>query len=406
MAENLIPEINIGMVGHVDHGKTTLTSALTGKFTDEHSEELKRGITIRLGYADAAIRKCPKCKGDLAYTRFRKCFHCGSEAKLLRTISFVDLPGHETLIATVLTGASILDGALLVIAANETCPQPQTEEHLQALNIAGIKNIVIAQTKIDLVSTEEAEKNNEQIKKLVKGTVAENAPVIPVSAQHAVNLGFLLQAIQDTIPTPKRDGKKSPRLLTARTFDINKPGTPIKDLTGGVIGGSLVQGTLSVGDEIEMLPGIQIKNNWQVLTTKIASIHQGGNQVKTGKPGGLLAVSTELDPCLTKSDSLAGSVVGKQGHLPKIWHELKLEMNLLKRVVGGKDELKIDNIKQNDIILMNAGTQKNIGVCIQPGKNPVFKLKRPLCADAGEKVALSKQISNRWRLIGWGIIKK
>ena len=145
------PEINIGMIGHVDHGKTTLTQRLTGKWADEHSEELKRGISIKLGYADAAFYKCPKCKDPACYCVKNKCPKCGSTAELLRVVSFVDAPGHETLMAIMLSGAAIMDGAVLVIAANELCPQPQTREHLAALDISGIKNIVIVQNKIDLV---------------------------------------------------------------------------------------------------------------------------------------------------------------------------------------------------------------------------------------------------------------
>ena len=100
------PEINIGVVGHVDHGKTTLTKTLTGEWTDRHSEEVKRGISIKLGYADAAFYKCEDEEGTKAFTVKPTCPHCGKPTKLLRTVSFVDAPGHETLMATMLTGAS------------------------------------------------------------------------------------------------------------------------------------------------------------------------------------------------------------------------------------------------------------------------------------------------------------
>jgi translation initiation factor 2 subunit 3 len=183
------PEINIGMIGHVDHGKTTLTQRLTGKWTDEHSEEMKRGISIKLGYADAAFYKCPECKDPHNYCTTKKCPQCGGKTELLRCVSFVDAPGHETLMAVMLSSAAIMDGAVLVIAANEPCPQPQTREHLTALDIAGINNIVIIQNKIDLVSEKEAMDHYKQVKHFIKGTCAEDAPIIPISAHHDMNIG-------------------------------------------------------------------------------------------------------------------------------------------------------------------------------------------------------------------------
>ena len=247
------PTVNIGLVGHVDHGKTTLTRALSGVWTDTHSEERKRGISIKLGYADTAFYqtndgtyyasgKNPNGKKDV-------------DEELQRVVSFVDAPGHETLMAIMITGASIMDGAMLMVAANEKCPQPQTREHLMALNMSGIKNIVVVQNKIDLVSRERAIESYQEIKEFLKGTVAENAPIIPVSAHHDVNLDILIGAIEKTIPTPERSDKEKPLMHIARSFDINRPGTRPTKLKGGVIGGSIVKGEFKVGDKIEIGPG-------------------------------------------------------------------------------------------------------------------------------------------------------
>ena len=105
------PEVNIGLVGHVDHGKTTLTKTLSGVWTDRHSEEVKRGISIRLGYADCAFYKCKACPEPDGYGTTDMCPSCGGKAELQRVVSFVDAPGHETLMATVLSGAALMDGA-------------------------------------------------------------------------------------------------------------------------------------------------------------------------------------------------------------------------------------------------------------------------------------------------------
>ena len=144
------PCVNIGTSGHVDHGKTSLIQALTGSWTSVHSQELKRGITIRVGYSDAAFYKCKKCEEPLGYSTTPKCNNCGNKSELSRVVSFVDSPGHESLMANMLSGSALMDGALLLVAANEQVPKPQTKEHLLALQTLGIKQIVVLQNKVDL----------------------------------------------------------------------------------------------------------------------------------------------------------------------------------------------------------------------------------------------------------------
>jgi translation initiation factor 2 subunit 3 len=402
VAEKPIPELNIGLVGHVDHGKTTLTQALTGKWADTHSEELKRGITIRLGYADAVFYFCKKCN---VYCTSPKCPHCFGETKTLRAASFVDAPGHETLMATVLSGASLMDGAILLIAANESCPQPQTAEHLKALDIVGIKNIVIAQNKIDLVTEKEAIENYEQIKAFVKGTVAENAPIIPISASHNVNISPLIEAIEKHIPTPKRDMKKKPKFYVARSFDINRPGTDIAKLKGGVIGGSITQGVLEKGQEIEIRPGTEVEGKWQSLKTKIISIRQSQRSLEKATSGGLIALETGLDPALTRSDNLTGNLVGLVGKLPPVFHDFKMKFNLFDHVIGIRENIQVKNIKTNDVLMMTVAIAKTVGIVTSAHKNVCeIKLKLPICAEKGDKVAISKQVGGRWHLIGYGEI--
>ena len=405
------PEINIGMIGHVDHGKTTLTQRLTGKWADEHSEELKRGISIKLGYADTAFYKCPNCKEPQCYCIKNKCPSCGSPAELLRVISFVDAPGHETLMAIMLCGAAIMDGAILVIAANEPCPQPQTREHLTALDIAEIKNIVIVQNKIDLVSEKNAIKNYEQILKFTKGTCGDGAPIIPVSAHQDINIDVLIKAMQDHIPTPKRDLDKPPIMYTARSFDINKPGSRPSDIQGGVIGGALIQGVLRQGEEIEICPGRRIgsegRKTMEAITTTVDSLFTGGKSVKEAGPGGLIAIGTKLDPARTKSDSFAGKVVGKTGQLPPTMEHFNLSINLLKRVVGTIDEKNVEPIKTNEPLMLTIGTATTVGIVSEfHGEKIGVKLKLPVCAKEGQRIAISRRIDGRWHLIGYGAIEK
>lgn len=404
------PEVNIGTIGHVDHGKTTLVQSLTGVWASRHSEELKRGITIKLGYADMPIYRCPKCGTPRNYSNKPVCLNCASEATFVRAISFVDAPGHEALMATMLSGAAIMDGAILVIAADEPCPQPQTREHLAAAEAIGVKNIIIVQNKIDIVDERRALKSFEEIKNFIKGTFAENAPIIPVSAQRGINIDVLLNAIQEIIPTPQRDESKDPLMYIIRSFDTNKPGTAIEDLEGGIIGGTIAQGKFTEGEEIEIRPGISTEREGKIvynpLMSKIVSLNGGGQSVKEARCGGLIGVGTLLDPSFAKADGLTGNIAGKIGLLPPTLTELTLETHVLERAVGTKELLKVEKINLDETLLLHIGAAVNVGkVTASKGNNIKVKLTRPICAQSGSRVAISRKITARWRLIGYGIIQ-
>jgi translation initiation factor 2 subunit 3 len=403
------PEVNIGTIGHVDHGKTTLVQALTGVWASRHSEELKRGITIRLGYADMAIYKCPKCPAPKNYSVKPVCPNCDSEAVFVRAVSFVDAPGHEALMATMLSGAAIMDGAILVIAADEPCPQPQTREHLAAAEVIGIKNIIIVQNKIDIVEEKRARESYEEIKRFVKGTIAESAPIIPVSAQHEVNVDVLLNAIEEIIPTPERDETKSPLMYIIRSFDVNKPGTSIQALEGGIVGGTIAQGKFAVGDEIEIRPGISSEREgrtvYNPLISEIVSLHTGEKSIEEATCGGLVGVGTLLDPSYSKADGLTGNIAGTTGMLPPILTELTLETHVLERAVGTKELLKVERINPGESLLLHVGAAVDLGKVLSVKKNVVrLKLGRPICAPPSARVAMSRKITARWRLIGYGIM--
>jgi translation initiation factor 2 subunit 3 len=409
MTTNKQPEVNIGLVGHVDHGKTTLVQALSGQWTDQHSEEMKRGISIRLGYADATFRECPDLERPERYTVDPECPD-GTESEPLRTVSFVDAPGHETLMATMLSGASLMDGAVLVVSASEPVPQAQTEEHLMALDIVGIENIVVAQNKIDLVDREQARENYQQIQSFVEGTVAEDAPVVPVSAQQEVNLDVLIDAIETEVPTPDRDPDADPEMLVARSFDINRPGTTWGDLSGGVLGGSLSQGRLTGGETIELRPGREVetggRSEWQPIRTEIRSLQAGGEDVEEATPGGLLGVGTGLDPAVTKGDALAGQVAGPPGTLPPVHHSFTMDVELLDRVVGSDDAEEVDEISTGEPLMLTVGTATTVGsVTSARGGECDVTLKRPVCADPGVNIAINRRVGARWRLIGYGTLQ-
>jgi len=403
------PEVNIGLVGHVDHGKTTLVQALSGEWTDQHSEEMKRGISIRLGYADATFRRCPECDEPECYTVEETCPEHDVETEVVRTVSFVDAPGHETLMATMLSGAAIMDGAVLVVSATEDVPQAQTEEHLMALDIIGIDNIVIAQNKIDLVDRERAQRNYEQIQSFVEGTVAEGAPVIPISAGQNVNMDLLMSAVEERIPTPERDSDADPQLSVARSFDINRPGTTYEDLLGGVLGGSLVRGRLQTGQDVEIRPGREVeeggRTEYRPIETTVRSLQAGGNPVDEASPGGLLGVGTGLDPSLTKGDSLAGRLAGPPGTLPPTWESFTMSVDLLDRVAG-EEMGEVEEVSTGEPLMLTVGTATTVGsvTSAREGECEV-QLQRPVCAADGAKIAINRRVGARWRLIGVGTLE-
>ena len=351
---NKLETINVGIVGHIDHGKTTLLYKLTGKWADTHSEELKKGITIKLGYADVIIKRDEN--GRLTTKKDVK-------GEVLREVTFVDAPGHEMLMATMLSGAAIMDAAILVIAANEGI-KPQTREHLVALKVKKIKKVIIVQNKIDLVSKEQAVENYKQIKEFVKGSVAENSPIIPVSAQQEINLEKILEELLK-IEIEKKKADENPIFFIARSFDINKPGTKVKELHGGVLGGALKQGKLKVGDEIEIKPGYSFKKQnqyvYKTVVSKIISMQRGETRVQEATPGGSLAIETELDPILTKSDSLSGCILSKKGGLPEISYELKMSCNIFEKVFGSEEGEKTEQLRSGEVLMLSVNTTTTVG---------------------------------------------
>ncbi len=401
------PEVNIGTVGHVDHGKTTIVQGITGIWTSAHSEELRRGITIKVGYADTAFYKCPSCPPPRCYSTTPICPTCKKEGELLRVVSFVDTPGHESLMSLMLSGAAVMNGAIFVIAANEEVPQPQTREHLLALDMLGTKNLVIAQNKLDIVSDQEAERNYQSIKKFVKGTVAENAPIIPVSGQRKLNIDALIWAIEQHIPTPERHPQDKPLMQILRSFDVNRPGFSISQIKGGVVGGTLTQGGFNVGDEIELKPGVLNgkTGRYEPIRTTITSLGSSMGLVQTVSPGGLVALGTKLDPSLTRADNLLGSVAGLPGELPPIHTSLQLETRLLETAVGSPGLVKVEPIKPGEALRLNVGTAVTLGAVKSLARGVVtVDLKRPVCTQQGSRVAITRRISERWRLIGSGVI--
>jgi len=465
----------VGTIGHVAHGKSTVVKAISGVQTVRFKNELERNITIKLGYANAKIYKAEipsipststtaaaaaddddaaddneesKAEGQEVDATKNAVIIPGSRPShpmytsrgsshadtftdpitsitynLRRHISFVDCPGHDILMATMLNGAAVMDGALLLVAGNETCPQPQTSEHLAAVEIMRLKNIIILQNKVDLVKMDAALAQQEQIRKFVVGTVADSAPILPISAVLRYNVDLVCEYLVHKIPVPVRDFTSVPRLIVIRSFDVNKPGQDVSSLQGGVAGGSILQGVLRVGDEIEVRPGIVTKKEVATaegpstvlvcspIYSRISSLYAESNDLQYAVPGGLIGVGTRIDPTLTRADRLVGQVLGLRGKLPEVFAEIEISYYLLRRLLGvktsdGGKQAKVQKLAKGEILMVNIGSTGTGGKVESAKTYAKISLTQPVCTQEGEKIALSRRVDKHWRLIGWGEIKR
>ncbi|KAH3666216.1 hypothetical protein OGAPHI_004405 [Ogataea philodendri] len=419
--------INIGTIGHVAHGKSTVVRAISGVQTVRFKNELERNITIKLGYANAKVYRCDnaECPEPGCYRSFEsdkevhpKCQRegCSGRYQLVRHVSFVDCPGHDILMSTMLSGAAVMDAALLLIAGNESCPQPQTSEHLAAIEIMKLKHVIILQNKVDLMKEEAALEHEKSILKFIKGTIADGAPIIPISAQLKYNIDAVNMCMVNSIPVPPRDFSAQPQLIVIRSFDVNKPGSEIHELKGGVAGGSILTGVFKIGDEIEVRPGIVTKDDngkiqCKPIFSSIVSLYAENNDLKFAVPGGLIGVGTNIDPTLCRADRLVGQVVGSKGHLPSVFTDIEINYFLLRRLLGvktdGQKQARVRKLEVDDVLMVNIGsTATGARVVAVKADMARLTLTSPACTEINEKIALSRRIDKHFRLIGWATIKK
>jgi selenocysteine-specific elongation factor len=240
----------IATAGHVDHGKSALVLALTGTDPDRLREEKERGLTIDLGFA---VLRLPS----------------GEE------VSIIDVPGHERFIKNMLAGVGGIDLALLVVAADEGV-MPQTREHLAIIDLLGVERGVVALTKADLADADALAVTEAGVPKTLEDTTLEAAPIIACSAVTKQGLDNLLAAIQQQlIRTPERRDLGRPRLPVDRAFSM--PGF------GTVVTGTLIDGSLSVGQDVELLP--------DGLHARVRGLQNHGRLVEVAQPGRRTAVN-------------------------------------------------------------------------------------------------------------------
>lgn len=326
------PTLNIGCLGNVSDGKSTLVYSLTNEKTQKHSSEQIRNISIKLGYANCKIYLCDKCEyPENIYSTtseiFRyECPKCNNDTKLVKHFSFVDCPGHNDLLMTMLNSIDILDAGIFVIGANDKLEnKKQLEEHLQITKILSIKDYIVCLNKADLVSNEILSFKYQQIKKKME-EYSLDPPIIPTCFNYGINKEYLLHYLKDLPEIDKSQDKLKIRIT--RSFDINKAGIKISDLKGGVIGGSIISGSIKINDIIKIYPGYIIENKYYPLTATVTSLKSGNNNLTKAITGGLIAIGLDIDPNITKNDNLIGHtiIMTNDDNIPKVYIAISLEL--------------------------------------------------------------------------------
>lgn len=426
---------------------SSMVRCITGEQTARlDSRCTKNNITVQVGYSNAKIYRCDDCMPPECYAscegsckEIPRCKSCGfacDNMTLVSHVSFVDAPGHHALMRNMISGSAVMDGAILVVAANEACPQPQTAEHLVASDITGIERYILVQNKVDLLvmqhsnegAQNELETHHRQMQAFVEGTSAENAPIVPASFSPATpcNVDVLLQYIATKFkqtPEPAEYYRPYPLIMhCVRSFDINKPGTEVEQLKGGVIGGTIMNGTLKIGDEIEIRPGLitlDEKTGQMVarpLRTRVVGLMTGKTRLKEASRGGLIAVATTLDPTLTRADRMVGMCVGHYDQLPETGIVWTVHVRLLRYALGmaaeidekgkklSKDQRKtrVKSVEKNEILQIAVGSGSEKCKVLKKVDKNVYKVKmaKPVCPIPGQPMTLSRSIKGAFRIIG------
>jgi len=350
--------INICTLGSVADGKSSMVKMLTGEKTQRDSRELKRNITINAGYANLKIWNCEKC--NLKYSSGEQsdefiCPECSNICILNKYISFADCPGHQELIITTMSSISLMKGAIVIVSVeNSLKEKPQLKQHLLTAKLAGITKLIICLNKCDLQDKTIVMERYNELNKILKELDIIPLKIIPTSFTNNCGKDELIDSIDQYFNNDENENNNLTNFRITRTFDINKPGTPYDQVSGGCLGGTLMSGKLKVGDIVEVRPGILTKNkngryDHEPLTTTLLSFETNNNQIDEINPGGLVSIKTTIDPYYCKGNNmLSGNVLGKPEDLPSVYHDIDINYTSINDVWKPKNGdqvfLQIENM--------------------------------------------------------------
>lgn len=400
------PTINIGCLGSVSDGKSTLVERMTRIRTQKHSSEQKRNITIKQGYGNMKVWADPD--GTNLYTTNSKSLtyttESGDDCPLVNHISFVDCPGHQELIQTMLSSISLMDGAIVVVAVDQPLDKkPQLIQHLAAAKLGKIDKIIVCMNKIDLVTRDVLMERKRELDEMLARYEITPFIIIPTCFNKKIGLDILLKAMMVLFNPTNFMGRTADSSLfrISRTFDINKPGTSWDSVVGGVMGGSLIAGTLKIGDKIEIRPGqvskSQAKFICQPVKTEVLSIQSDDTIIEEIVPGGLIGIRTDLDPFYSKNDALAGNIAGPIGTLPSVYIETTIDSQMV-TTFGFTWEPKLA-----DSVMLQIGTRMVEGKLTKiNGLKLTLELNKPACIHDNQHIIICKNIDKILRIVGEG----
>lgn len=408
------PDINIGFLGHVANGKTTIVKALTGKNTSVYTLEKKENKTIKLGYSNVKIYCCNICPSPGNYKSTSsevfemECTKCHNMMTLERHLSIVDCPGHNTLIATMLNGTAIMDSTILVEAAtNNNIPEIQTEEHLKVAEMMELHNSFVCMNKVDIKDRGTVREQLTKLRGFLDETDYKDSRILPLSATLGSNMDILCEFICKFAPKAKTIETGKLKMLIIRSFNVNTQNTPVCDLVGAVMGGSIISGSVKPGDKIKILPGRPYKENdktkYKPLVAVVTNIKSENNELEFAGPGGLIGVQTTLDPAIALQDKLAGHMMVRYDDAEE--YNVYDEINIKYKIIKLRDSDKKEKIKDGDQLVVNFNAL-NIKAVVSNFDKTNKRLKlvlvnNPICIKKDEIIILSTTMN---KIIGVGMM--
>lgn len=399
---NSKPRINIGMLGSVSDGKSTCVRQLTGTKTQRYSSEQERNITIKPGYANMKV--WTNENDDIVSTDSKVYEYEGYN--LVDHISFLDCPGHNELILTMLGSVKLMNAVILVVSLAEPLERkPQLVQHIASIKLSGIKKVIVCANKLDLISKDVALERYNNLVTLLNKYEINPLAIIPTSFSKNIGTDWLLEEILKHFNF-ELESTDNTQFLAIRSFDINKPSTDYKDIQGGVIGGSLLQGKLHIGDEIEIRPGICSNKNGEInalpIITTVLSMRTEKEELNEISVGGLIGIGTDIDPFYCKDDMLSGNIIGLRGTLPPIYNNVTLSYQVLTDFVNFEWSPKV-----NDNVYLQIGTMLIPSTITNTKKRTIqLKLLKPACIDNNSNIIICKKETGSTVIVAIANLKK